>query len=64
MGRRIFNLEPYVENGSFYYDDFSVCGLSAPFEPLPRPITGYNLSASLVDVEGNPIQGAPVELPN
>jgi hypothetical protein len=56
------NIEPYVEDGSFYYDDFSVCELSAPFEPIPKPKTGFNLNATLVDSEGNPIVGAPVRV--
>jgi len=55
------NLEPYPEgDGAFYFDDFSVCGLSAPFEPIPRPKTGYNLSVNLTDAEGNPIPQASI----
>ncbi len=30
------NLEPHIENsGMFYYDDISVCELTAPMQPLP-----------------------------
>jgi len=55
------NLEPYPEGeGVLYFDDFSVCGLSAPFEPIPRPKTGYNLSVNLNDSEGSPIPQASI----
>jgi hypothetical protein len=53
-------LEPMVEEGAIYYDDVSICEISAPFEPIPRPQTGYNLETTLLDVDGNPISGAPV----
>lgn len=50
------NLEPYPQgDGVFYFDDFAICELNAPFEPLPRPKTGYDLTVSISDAEGNPI---------
>ncbi len=58
------NFEPYPEGDSvFYYDDLSVCELSAPFEPIPRPKTGLNLTISVADVEGNPIPNAKINIP-
>lgn len=55
------NLEPMASGDTvFYYDDFSVCELSAPFEPIPRPETGYNLTVSVADAEGNPVPSASV----
>ena len=56
------NLEPMVEEGAIYYDDISICGLDAPFEPIPRPKTGYNLTIQLMDTDGNPVTGAPVKV--
>jgi hypothetical protein len=57
------NLEPNPEGEAvFYYDNFSVCGLNAPFTPLPRPKTGYNLSATLKDAEGKPLASGSVTL--
>jgi hypothetical protein len=34
------NLEPYPQDESsiVYYDDISVCGLNAPFAPMPTPV--------------------------
>ena len=58
------NFEPYPEGDSvFYYDDISVCELVAPFEPIPRPKTGLNLSVTLTDAEGNPLPGATLTIP-
>jgi len=56
------NLEPYVESGSFYYDDFSICELNAPLQPRPKPKTGYNLSASVADSDGILISGASIRV--
>ncbi len=56
------NIEPNIGDGVIYYNDISICELNASFEPIPRPKTGYNLTATLVDVEGNPISGAAVKL--
>jgi hypothetical protein len=50
------SLEPYPAPGAtFYYDDMSVCALSAPFVTIPRPATGVNLAVTVVDEEGNPL---------
>jgi hypothetical protein len=52
-------LEPGPEGeAAFYYDNIVVCELNAPFEPLPRPETGYNLEITVTDSEGIPISGA------
>ncbi len=57
------NLEPYGSSDSvYYYDDFSVCELSAPFQPIPRPETGYHLAVDVSDSEGNPLQYATVSV--
>jgi hypothetical protein len=56
-------LEPYAESGAvFYYDDLAVCGLSAPFQPIPRPQTGINLTVSLVDREEKPLPSATINV--
>lgn len=55
------NLEPMLDGGdAFYFDDMSLCELSAPFEPIPRPKTGYNLMVTLSDLEGNVVPGTNV----
>ena len=57
------NFEPYPEGDSvFYYDDLSVCELTAPFEPIPRPKTGLNLSVTVTDSEGAPIPYSTVQI--
>jgi hypothetical protein len=57
------NIEPWAENdGVFYFDDISVCELSAPVQPIPRPKTGRNLTVSLMDEEGSPVQSALVKI--
>jgi hypothetical protein len=56
-------LEPGPEGDAvFYYDNFSVCELNAPFEPMPRPETGINLELTVADSEGNPIADVPVSI--
>lgn len=40
-----------------------MCELTAPFEPIPRPKTGYNLTVTLTDAEGNPLPGATLNIP-
>jgi hypothetical protein len=56
-------LEKHLEQeGVYYYDDMSVCGLSAPFQPLPRPKTGFDLSLSITDAEGKPISSAQASI--
>jgi hypothetical protein len=55
-------LEPMIEGGAIYYDDMSICALNAPFKPIPRPKTGYNLTAKITDADGNPISGAAVKV--
>ena len=58
------NFEPYPEGDSvFYYDDISVCELSAPFEPIPRPKTGLNLNVSVADADGNPLPNVTINIP-
>lgn len=50
------NLEPYVGGGGeLYFDDLSLCKLNAPFETIPRPETGYDLTVTAMDAEGLPI---------
>ena len=57
------NLEPFLEGDDvFYYDDMSLCELSEPFQPIPRPQTGYNLMVTLNDLEGNPIPDVNVSV--
>ena len=55
------NLEPNLNaEDVFYYDDISLCELSAPFKPIPRPKTGYNLAVTVNDEEGKPITNASI----
>jgi len=57
------NFEPYPEGESvFYYDDISVCELTAPFEPIPRPKTGLNLNVTVTDAEGVPVPYTTVQI--
>ena len=54
------SLEPHPESGgpgegTFFYDDLSVCGLSAPPLPLPKPKTGYDLSLAVSNTAGQPL---------
>lgn len=56
--------EPYPQgDATFYYDDISVCGLSAPFTPLPPPQTGVQLTVNVVDQDGNPLPMATGYVP-
>ena len=55
------NLEPNLSGDEvFYYDDISLCELSASFKPIPRPKTGYHLAITLSDEEGNPVPDARI----
>jgi hypothetical protein len=57
------NLEPYMQNdGVIFYDDMSLCVLTAPFETIPRPSTGYNLAATISDAEGNAIPDVKISV--
>lgn len=61
------NLEPYPDpqsNGqaAILYDNFSLCALSAPPQPLPRPKTGYDLALTITDLDGQPLPLAEVSL--
>ncbi len=57
------SLEPYPEGEAvFYYDNISVCALSAPFTPIPRAETGIHLSLTLTDADGNPIPQASASI--
>ena len=57
------NLEPNPEGESvFYYDNLSVCELSAPLTPIPAPKTGYNLAVTLKDSDGKPLVSGEVSL--
>lgn len=50
------NLEPYAGAGNaIYFDDVSLCKLNGPFETIPRPVTGYDLTVNAVDAEGLPV---------
>ncbi len=57
------NIEPYAGGDAvFYYDDISVCGLSAAVQPIPKPKTGRNLNVNITDEEGNRVQGAMITI--
>ncbi|MHC1785421.1 MAG: carboxypeptidase-like regulatory domain-containing protein [Anaerolineaceae bacterium] len=57
------NLEPWAEEDSvFYYDDISVCELSAPVQPIPRAKTGRNLTVAVAAEDGTPIPNSPVTI--
>jgi hypothetical protein len=57
------NFEPYPQGDSvFYYDDISVCELTAPFEPIPLPKTGINLNTYAIDAQGNPIPNTTFQI--
>ena len=51
-----------AEDAMIYYDNMAVCELSAPFTPMPKPKTGFDLAATVVDAEGNPLSGVNVEI--
>lgn len=56
-------LEPYPgKDAVFYYDNFSLCELNAPFESLPKPKTDYNLTVTVLDAEDLPLPGVSVSI--
>jgi hypothetical protein len=57
------NIEPNLKGDEkFYYDDISVCELTSPFQPIPKPKTGRNLTVILSAEDGIPITSARIAI--
>lgn len=49
-------LEVQIPEGeSIYFDNLSLCELSAPPQAIPRPKTGFDLTLTITDAQGNPV---------